>query len=123
MGDGQFATFFGGENRRSETVRLTDRPSERFVGALRTVVYHAAWGLAALSIYPSGVRIAGNFRPINLLVPVWEAGFDEIQDVSVDGNGIRLTPQPHPSQWIIFQSSRRDEILASLAAHGLTIPS
>lgn len=76
-GDGQFATFFGGENRRSETVRLTDRPSERFVGALRTVVYHATWGLAALSVYPSRVRIAGGFRPVNLLVPVWEAGFNE----------------------------------------------
>ena len=61
-----------------------------------------------------------------LLVPVWEAGYAELEEVQPVGSvpgwsaGLRFRTR-QTDEWVIFWTVDRDSIIAALRMHGLAV--
>lgn len=90
--------------------------------------------LVTLDMYGSGLELRSTYSFLRFLVPVWRARYDQISSVGWLGRpapdssagaglvmvrGVMLTKSN--GDWVIFWCPRRNEVLDSLARHGLRI--
>jgi hypothetical protein len=82
----------------------------RYGGILRGRYANPAFQSVKLRIYSSGLRISGRFRRMSLLVPLWEARFDELTEIWETGRlvpGIRFVTSGHSGvRAVTFWASR-----------------
>jgi hypothetical protein len=107
-----------------------------FVGGVRTPLWHVTllggWNvtypLANLSLFDDGLRISGNRRllPFSILVPKWEARYEELTEVAAVGkiDGITsgvLFRTAEKGGWILFWTISRQSVLDALVSYGVTV--
>lgn len=109
-----------------------------FVGGVRVPLWHVnflvGWNVtypfAKLTLFEDGLRISGYRRliPISLLVPKWEARYEELREVAAVGRieGITsgvLFRTAEKGGWIVFWTVNRQSVLGALVSHGVTVAS
>jgi hypothetical protein len=118
-----------------EGTKVSDQSSEAgvggtllrsFLGGQQIGIWNATWPLARLDIHRERLCIQASASILRVLVPRWEASFEEITDVRAIGNidyfttGIRFRTN-RPSGSVLFWTFRRLEVLDALEAAGLTV--
>jgi hypothetical protein len=114
-------------------------PERSFIGGMRLPWsvsgrnwfggYNATWPLVRLSLFSDGLRLRGTrFAVVTSLIPVWEARYDELSEVSAVERipfittGVRLRSKDDPNDWVVFWALlTRAKVLQALAGHGVTV--
>ncbi|HUC15622.1 MAG TPA: hypothetical protein VMS00_14325 [Acidimicrobiales bacterium] len=89
--------------------------------------WNATIPFARLSFFSEGLRLGSSIRflPFRALMPVWEARYDELTEVSAIGPiplmnwGVRF--RVASDEWIVFWTLRRSKVLQEVAARGVTV--
>ena len=91
---------------------------------MRVAAFNASWPLARLKLFPGGIRLQPSAWLFSIIVPVWEARYDELTEVQAVGRiplittGIRFRVGTG-EDWIIFWSFNRARILRQLIELGV----
>jgi hypothetical protein len=99
---------------------------QSFVGGQRTGLWNATWPLVRMDLYRDRVRLRPSARILRILVPPWEAAFEDITEVRAIGNidffttGIRFKTS-RPAGTAVFWTFHRLEVLDALEAAGLAV--
>ncbi|MGD0811268.1 MAG: hypothetical protein ABSA91_16400 [Acidimicrobiales bacterium] len=113
-------------SRRADLGPVTAPMAEFFGGARYGAFWHRSISpllqLTKFAVYPSGVRISGRFSRISLLVPLWEARFDELTEIWQNRWSIKLVASGHTGRTVTFWGSRAcvDRVAAVLRECGLS---
>jgi len=97
----------------------------RVGGILRS--FNATWPLATLELHSTGLRIGTRGRILKALAPVWEASYQELNEVRAVGKiplfttGIRFRVPSDENSWAIFWCLRRQRVLQALIDRGLEV--
>lgn len=109
-----------------------------FIGGVRAPLWHlnllGIWNVtfpfAKLTLFDDGLRISGNRRllPMSILVPKWEARYEELMEVAAVGRieGITsgvLFRTAEKGEWIVFWTANRQSVLGALVSHGVLVVS
>lgn len=108
-----------------------DPPVRAFLGGLRwpcrSGVSSVAGPFARLQIYEWGVRAGPSLAVLRVLVPTWEAAFDELAGatavrapISAGIQGVRFELEP-PGCAIVFWTARGGEVLDHLDEMGIAV--
>jgi hypothetical protein len=103
-----------------------------FVGGMRTqprigpVGFNASVPLARLSIFSNGLRVGPSSSLLSLMVPTWEARFDELDDIQAIGRLKGLTTgillrKAQSHEWVVFWTLNRDEVFTALEHMGIIV--
>jgi hypothetical protein len=117
-----------GVGSRILTIPLNDAggPKKSYVGGMRLKSFNATLPLVRLDLFEDALRMRSSIRLLNRLVPVWEARFEELTEVRAIGgssiftSGIRFRVHP-TSDWVIFWTSARPNVLSRIEALGLSV--
>lgn len=103
--------------------------AESFVGGVRfgfTGIGNRTWPMARLTLLREGVRIGPSVPWLSVLVPVWEARYEDLGEVQAVGTS-RLTTSvrfiSRDGRWAIFGTLERPRVLSSLTARGVAVGS
>ena len=94
----------------------------RYGGVLRGRYVNPVFQLVKLRIFASGLRISGRFRRMSLLVPLWEARFEELGEIWESSWAIKFVASGEGGgRSMTFQGSRPciAQVAAVLRACGL----
>src|ERR1700686_1798696 len=104
----------------------TGGASRTFIGGMRLALWNATWPLVRLSLFAHGVRLEASVWILKVLVPTWEATYEDIVEVQAMGRislvttGIRFRTRS-TNEWVIFWTLRRPEVLQAIAEKGLVV--
>jgi hypothetical protein len=96
------------------------------LGGVRLRGLNATWPLARLNFYASGIRLMSSSRALQRLIPLWEARWDEIEEIQAVGKipwlstGIRIRTQPD-HRWVIFWTFHRDLVMSDFQKQGIKV--
>lgn len=123
-----------GASRRAQ-IGVAESPQRTFIGGMRVSApgfnlfggWNVTYPLVRLSLFTQGLRLASTLPfPFAVLVPTWEARYDELSEISAVGNiggfttGVRFRAG-HPGKWVIFWTINRPQVLDALIGLGLAV--
>ena len=101
-------------------------PLRSFIGGQGSRLRNVGWPLARMDLYSDMIRLRPIARFLRVLVPTWEARFEEISEVRAIGKvdffttGVRFRTN-RPRDFAVFWTFQRPDVLNSLEAVGLAV--